>query len=117
MLIVQKVLSDESELEPYIKTSKTIVATSNPLGVKMSEQTKQIDLSKSRAKAARTSERLGQFLMPFAFGVVNLQQAVGNGTSPASPTSIMVQIPLFKLTSGIGDKPIIDHIMVMLYPR
>lgn len=96
VLIVKKVLSEESESEIYAK-----VATKD-----------QVDLSKSRAKAAKSAEKFGQFLMPFAFGVVDLHKAI-DGDSMAAPKSIMVQIPLFKLAAGQGDNPIIDRIQAM----
>ena len=96
VVIVKKILSEEPESEFYTK----------PL-------TKdQIDLSKSRAKAAKSSEKLGQFLMPFAFGIIDLKKAIEDDSFLA-PKSMMVQIPLFKIGAGQGDNPIIERILAM----
>jgi hypothetical protein len=103
VLIVHKALAEESELDAYLK---------------METEPKQpnLDLNKLRGKAERSSERLGRFVMPFAFGVAPLLQVIGADV-PTIPSSRAVQIPLFKLDPGRGEKPIIDHIMVMLHPR
>lgn len=97
VLIVRKVLSDESDLEPYIKAGYTT-----------------IDIEKQRSRAEKASSRYGQFLVPFAFGVAPLLQVFGTD-NPMHPSSRAVQIPLFRFRGG--ERHIIDHIMVMLYPR
>ena len=74
------------------------------------------DLSKLRMKAGKASDRVGQFLMPFAFGVAPLVQILGS-TPPLIPTSRAAQIPLFKLIAGEGDKPIINHILAVTNSR
>ena len=103
VLIVNKALGEESELDAYLK---------------LDTEPKQpsLDLNKLRGKAERSSERLGRFTTPFAFGVAPLLQVIG-ADIPTIPSSRAVQIPLFKLDPGRGEKPIIDHIMVMLHPR
>lgn len=98
VLVVRKVLSDESDLDPYIKSNK-----GHP-----------IDLDKLRASAESASNRHGQFLVPFAFGVAPLLQVFG-AEHPVVATSRAVQIPLFRFSGS--ERQIIDHIMVMLYPR
>jgi len=54
--------------------------------------------------------------MPFAFGVAPLLQVFG-ADNPIVASSRAVQIPLFRFSAGQGERQIIDHIMVMLYPR
>jgi hypothetical protein len=97
VLIVRKVLSDESDFEPYLKPRKTIV-----------------DLDKLKQNAERASNRNGPFLVPFAFGVAPLLQVFGSD-NPIVASSRAVQIPLFHFSDG--ERQIIDHIMVMLFPR
>lgn len=97
VLIVRKVLADDSEVEPYLKTGKNIV-----------------DIEKLRSNAERASSKNGKFLMPFAFGVAPLLQVFGT-ENPSYATSRAVQIPLFRFQGD--EREIIDHIMVMLYPR
>ena len=77
---------------------------------------KNQDTDKLRGKAEVASDRHGHFLTPFSFGVAPLLQVFGTDV-PSVPSSRAVQIPLFQLTPGQGERPIIDHIMVMLYPR
>jgi hypothetical protein len=108
VLIVHKALGEESELDAYLKLDPE----PKPSATKQPNQ----DLNKLRNKAERSSERLGRFVMPFAFGVAPLLQVIGADV-PMIPSSRAVQIPLFKLDAGRGEKPIIDHIMVMLHPR
>jgi len=60
VLIVRKVLQDESELDPYLKVGYTAT-----------------DVFKCRSKAEKASGRFGKFLMPFAFGVAPLLQVFG----------------------------------------
>lgn len=103
VLIVHKALAEESELDAYLK-------------LETEPKQPNLDLNKLRGKAERSSERLGRFVMPFAFGVAPLLQVIGADV-PTIPSSRAVQIPLFKLDPGRGEKPIIDHIMVMLHPR
>lgn len=107
ILIVHKVLSEKDDAEIYTKPAKS----DSKDGTSPS-----IDVGKYREKAARASSRQGDFLMPFAFGVAPLLQIFGTDI-PTSVNSRAVQIPLFKFTNGFGDRPIISHIMVMLYPR
>ena len=111
VLIVHKVLSEESDIDIYLKSNKH-------RDDKSSHKTRNSsnDIVKLRNKAAKTTERFGRILTPFAFGVAPLVQVLGTA-SPNVPFSRAVQIPLFKLIPGNGDKPIIDHIMVMLFPR
>lgn len=108
ILIVHKVLSDREDAEVYTKPSNT--------DKKGAASRSRIDIGKLRDKAAKASSRQGDFLMPFAFGVAPLLQIFGTDI-PTSVNSRAVQIPLFKFRNGYGDRPIIDHIMVMLYPR
>jgi hypothetical protein len=97
VLIVRKVLSDPGELDAYVKPG---YSTS--------------DLEKLRVRAEKSSRRYGKFLVPFAFGVAPLLQVFG-ADDRTSAASKAVQIPLFRLLGG--ERSIIDHIMVMLYPR
>ena len=96
VLIIRKVLSDEADLEPYLKPRKTAV-----------------DLDKLKQNAERASNRNGSFLIPFAFGVAPLLQVFGSD-NPIVALSRAVQIPLFHFSD---ERQIIDHIMVMLFPR
>ena len=97
VLIVRKVLSEEVDLEPYLKPRKAVV-----------------DLEKLKSTAERASNRNGAFLIPFAFGVAPLLQVFGSD-NPVVASSRAVQIPLFHFAEG--ERQIIDHIMVMLFPR
>ena len=97
VLVVRKVLSEDSSLDPYVQLGKNV-----------------LDLEKLRSTAEKASKRHGQFLQPFAFGVAPLLQVFGADT-PHYPTSRAVQIPLFRFKGA--ERRIIDHIMVMLYPR
>jgi hypothetical protein len=97
VLIVRKVLSEESGLEPYLKPRKA-----------------GVDLEKLKSAAERASNRHGAFLIPFAFGVAPLLQVFGSD-NPVLASSRAVQIPLFHFSDG--ERQIIDHIMVMLFPR
>jgi hypothetical protein len=96
VLVVRKVLAGESGLDPYI------------LGKGVA------DLEKLRANAEKVCKRHGQLLMPFAFGVAPLLQVFG-ADDPLYATSRAVQIPLFRFCGE--ERQIVDHIMVMLYPR
>jgi hypothetical protein len=97
VLIVRKVISEESDLDPYVKTSP-----------------KTLDLEKLRSNATKNSDHHGCFLMPFAFGVAPLMQVFG-ADNPYVPSSRAVQIPLFRFIDK--ESQIIDHIMVMLFPK
>jgi hypothetical protein len=99
VLVVRKVLADDSELDAYLKGGKH-----SP------------DLAKLRSNAQKSSNRRGNFLMPFAFGVAPLLQVFGMD-NPVVASSRAVQIPLFRFTPALGERQILDHIMVMLYPR
>ena len=103
ILTVQKVISEGSDFEVYLRPSK------------QSGQEK-IDLENLRARAEKASRRQGRFLMPFSFGVAPLLQVFGADV-PLVASSRAVQIPLFRFSAGLGERQIIDHIMVMLYPR
>ena len=107
VIIVQKTLAEDSELDIYLNPNKQKVDDRNHQA-KISNP----DLSKLRMKAGRSADRFGQFLMPFAFGVAPLVQILGS-TPPLIPTSRAAQIPLFKLIAGEGEKPIIDHILAV----
>ena len=96
VLIIRKVFSDESDFEPYLTPRKTAV-----------------DLDKLKQNAERASNRHGSFLIPFAFGVAPLLQVFGSD-NPIVALSRAVQIPLFHFSD---ERQIIDHIMVMLFPR
>ena len=104
VLTVQKVLSEDADFEIYLKQSKS---NRSPGG---------IDMSKYRTNAEKASNQHGSFLMPFAFGVAPLLQVFG-ADNPEVASSRAVQIPLFRFYAGLGDRQIIDHIMVMLFPR
>ncbi len=111
VIIVNKVLAEDNDLDVYMNPQKQKVDDRN-------HQTKNIspDLSKLRMKASKSADRFGRFLMPFAFGVAPLVQILGS-TPPTIPTSRAAQIPLFKLISGEGEKPIIDHILAVTNSR
>lgn len=104
VLLVQKVLSEDSDFEIYLKQSKS------------SRSSGGIDMNKFRSRAEKASNQHGSFLMPFAFGVAPLLQVFG-ADNPLVASSRAVQIPLFRFSAGLGERQIIDHIMVMLYPR
>lgn len=97
VLIVRKVLSNESDIEPYLKPGKTLV-----------------ELETLRSSAEKASCSHGRLLMPIAFGVAPLLQVFG-AENPSLATSRAVQIPLFRFNGE--ERQIIEHIMVMLYPR
>jgi hypothetical protein len=96
VLVVRKVLSDEADFEPYLKPRKP-----------------SVDLDKLKQNAEKASNRNGSFLIPFAFGVAPLLQVFGSD-NPMVALSRAVQIPLFHFSD---ERQIIDHIMVMLFPR
>ena len=104
VLLVKKVLS-EDPLDVYLKQGG---CASNGKG---------IDLGKLRTSAEKAAQRQSAFLLPFAFGVAPLLQVFGGADNPVVPSSRAVQIPLFRFSPGLGDRQIIDHIMVMLSPR
>jgi len=97
VLIVHKVISDDGDLDPYLKPGKPIS-----------------DLERLKSNAAKNSARRGNFVIPFAFGVAPLLQVFGT-ENPTIASSRAVQIPLFHFSDG--ERQIIDHIMVMLFPR
>ncbi len=102
VLVVHKVLADDSESDIYWSND--------------SDTNKSIDVTKYRNRAKKAVERVGHMLTPFAFGVAPLAQIMGT-ESPTIPTSKAAQIPLFKLNSGEGDDPIINHIIAITQPR
>jgi hypothetical protein len=108
VLIVRKVVgggggslpgmaSSDNDLDPYLKPGKTWT-----------------DVERFKASAERASERNGQILIPFAFGVAPLLQVFGMD-NPVVASSRAVQIPLFHFSSS--ERQIINHIMYMLFPR
>jgi hypothetical protein len=109
VLVVNKVVAGSSDLEHYYKPNRRDPKT--PFGA-----IEGLDLQKLRENAAKSSEELGQFMTPFAFGIVPLLHIV-EAESAKTPVSRAVQIPLFKFAQGRGVESIIDHILVMLHPR
>jgi hypothetical protein len=108
ILTVNKVISEGSDFEVYLRPGKSANATKN--------KEDKVDIELLRARAEKASSQQGKFIMPFAFGVAPLLQVFGADV-PVVPSSRAVQIPLFRFSSGHGERQIIDHIMVMLYPR
>ena len=108
VLLVHKVLSDESDLEIYFKSSKSKVDDKNPV------KSAAVDLAKLRSRAEKSSSRNGRILMPFAFGVAPLVHIIGS-EPPNIPISRAAHIPLFKLAPGQGEITIIDHIMSIYF--
>lgn len=99
-LIVHKVLpADEGDMDVYLKPRKV-----------------DVDANRLRSHAEQSSKRHGKFLVPFAFGVAPLLQVFGVD-NPITPTSRAVEIPLSRFSPGLGERQIIDHIMVMLFPK
>jgi hypothetical protein len=109
VLIVHKVISEGSDFEAYLRPGKPVV------GADKARQDK-VDLETLRSRAEKASKKQWNFLMPFAFGVAPLLQVFGADV-PVVASSRAVQIPLFRFSAGLGERQIIDHIMVMLYPR
>jgi hypothetical protein len=107
-IIVNKVISEGTDFEAYLRPGKSASEDA-------SRQDK-INLESLRSRAEKASNQQGKFTMPFAFGVAPLLQVFGADV-PLTPSSRAVQIPLFRFSSGLGERQIIDHIMVMLYPR
>jgi len=93
VLIVKKVLSDDAEIDIYHKSNSR----------------EKIDVLKYRAKAAKNCEKLNQFLVPIAFGIVDLKKAVG-AENVTSPKSVNVTIPLVKYDINFSEDPIIYHL-------
>lgn len=112
ILIVHKVVSEGADFEAYLRPSKS--NAKNTAGTDSSDT--PVDLELLRSRAEKASNQQGRFIMPFAFGVAPLLQVFGADV-PIVPSSRAVQIPLFRFAAGLGDRQIIDHIMVMLYPR
>lgn len=106
IITVSKVISEGSDFEPYLR----------PKASWESGRQDAIDLVALRARAGKAADHHGKFVMPFAFGVAPLVQVFGADV-PRVPSSRAVQIPLFRFSSGNGEKQIIDHIMVMLQPK
>lgn len=107
-IIINKVISEGTDFEAYLRAGKSASEDA-------SRQDK-INLESLRSRAEKASNQQGKFTMPFAFGVAPLLQVFGADV-PLTPSSRAVQIPLFRFSSGMGERQIIDHIMVMLYPR
>ena len=104
VLIVHKVVSDDTDLEPYVATPAATTKQKNPL-------------ERLQSRAQKAANKLGLFLSPFAFGVAPLLKAIGEEVPTSVPTSRAVQIPLFKLDPGKGEIPIFEHIINLRYPR
>ena len=103
IITVSKVISEGADFEIYLQSQNSKVGDS-------------VDLDSLKAKAEKASQQQGRYTMPFAFGVAPLLQVFG-GEIPTVACSRAVKIPLFRFSSGQGERQIIDHIMVMLYPR
>lgn len=120
VLVVQKVLSSDSDVDVYLKAGKGSdgkeVVPKSVDAESSSPAENIVDLEKFKTRAEKASSRRSHFLVPFAFGVAPLLQVFGT-ENPTSACSRAVQIPLFRFFAGSGDRQIIDHIMVMLYPR
>lgn len=107
-IIVNKVISEGSDFEVYLRPGKS--------GSDSANRQSKVNIATLRERAEKASNEQGKFTMPFAFGVAPLLQVFGADT-PRTPSSRAVQIPLLRFSSGLGERQIIDHIMVMLYPR
>jgi hypothetical protein len=97
VLMVRKVLANVLDLDPYLVSNVDAV-----------------DLEHLRLNAERAACSHGHLLMPVAFGVAPLLQVFGT-ENPSLAVSRAVQIPLFQFNGE--EKQIIEHIMVMLFPR
>lgn len=106
IITVSKVVSEGSDFEPYLRPKHS--------GDSLTQD--KIDLAALRARAEKAASHHGNFIMPFAFGVAPLLQVFG-AVVPHVTSSRAVQIPLFRFSAGYGERQIIDHIMVMLYPK
>jgi hypothetical protein len=109
VLIIHKVISEGSDFEAYLRPGKPGAGTDKA-------RQDKTDLETLRSRAEKASKKQWNFLMPFAFGVAPLLQVFGADV-PVVASSRAVQIPLFRFSAGLGERQIIDHIMVMLYPR
>jgi len=120
VLIVQKVVASDSDVDIYLKPGKSSESKESvPQYNDVDQEAKrdnEVDLEKYKTKAEKASSRRSHFLVPFAFGVAPLLQVFGT-ENPTTACSRAVQIPLFRFFAGAGDRQVIDHIMVMLYPR
>lgn len=106
IITVSKVISGNSDFDHYLRRK--------PAGCK--GKTDKTDLAALRTKAETASQHHGKFIMPFAFGVAPIHQVFGADV-PHIPSSRMVQIPLFHFSAGKGERQIINHIIVMAYPK
>ena len=104
VIIVHKIFTPTSESHPYFKPTSGQDSSSDEVS----------DLRKLRENAANASQLYGQFITPFAFGVVPLKHIIGE-ESPKSPVSRAVQIPLFTYDPERGPQSILDHILAMLH--
>jgi hypothetical protein len=111
VLIVHKVVSETTDFEAYLRPNKATGTDKNSL------RPDKVDIEALRLRAEKAANRQGRFIMPLAFGVAPLLQVFAGAENPVVPSSRAVQIPLFRFTSGLGDRQVIDHIMVMLFPR
>jgi hypothetical protein len=108
IIVVHKVLSPSEDLDIYTRQSDS--AESHKLSA--------VEREKYRERAEKASNRQGQFLMPFAFGITPLVQAL-NIETPLMVISRAATVTLSQFQPGlaIGERQIIDRIMFMLYPR
>lgn len=117
ILMVHKVVSETNDFDVYVRPQRSNSMNSASSGNSNESKSKgSLDIDQLRSKAEKASSRHGNFIMPFAFGVAPLLQVFGADV-PTVPSSRAVQIPLFQFVAGQGDRQIIDHIMLMLYPR
>lgn len=106
VIIVHKVIGDNpSQIHPYYKPDR-----------RESCSQEAIDLVSLRSDATEKCNQYGQFITPFAFGVVPLKHIIAD-ESVKIPASRAVQIPLFKFDPSRGEQSIFDHILLMLHPR
>lgn len=99
VLVVEKIYSSDVDLDIYLKGQKD-----------------PVDLERLRVQASTSSREFRNITRPFAFGVAPLLQVFGPD-NPSTAMSRAVQIPLFRLRACKIERQIIDHIMVMLYPK
>jgi len=112
VLIVHKILTDNNELDIYQNHSMNPKFDDGHTRTKIPES----DLRKLRERAGKSAERFGPLITPFAFGVAPLVEILGS-SPPHIPTSRAAQIPLFRMTAGEGEKPILDHIFAVTNQR
>ena len=107
VLIVKKVLSEDADLEPYLKS---LHPSSSPSSPTQTSQPTAYDIGKYKQKAKKASERFGHFLTPFAFSVIALEHVIKDVT-PKTLYTMLIKVPLIKFEKGSGDKVIIEYII------